>query len=177
MTDIIFAGFGGQGVLTTGQITAESAMRLGKNVTWYPSYGSQMRGGTANCTVKISDGDIASPYASELDMLVAMNVASVDKFQAALKPGALMMVDAGDVPENYPIRDDITCVRVPVNDVAHECGNPKGANLVMLGTMTNYTDLFPSVDKLVELVDEYFMHKKGKTFPKNADCIRAGAKY
>lgn len=176
MTDIIFAGFGGQGVLTTGQITAESAMRLDKNVTWYPSYGSQMRGGTANCTVKIADGEIASPYATELDILVAMNVASVDKFMAQIKPGGLLMVDSGDVPESYPIRDDIEYIRVPVTDVAKECDNPRGANLVMLGTMANHTDLFPSVDKLVELVDVFF-EKKGKTNPKNADCVRAGAKY
>lgn len=174
MTDIIFAGFGGQGILTTGMITAESAMRLDKNVTWYPSYGSQMRGGTANCTVKISDGEIASPYASTLDILVAMNVASVDKFQGNLKPGALMLVDSGAVPDNYPIRDDIKVVRVPVTDIAKDCDNPRGANLVMLGTMAGHTDLFPSVDKLVSLVDTFF-EKKGKTNPKNAECVKAGA--
>ena len=176
MKEIIFSGFGGQGILTTGQITAESAMRLDKNVTWYPSYGSQMRGGTANCTVKVNDGEIASPYASSLDILVAMNVASVEKFQGKLKEGGLLLVDSGDVPENYPVREDIEVVRVPVNDVARECGNPRGANLVMLGTLASHTDLFPSVDKLVELVDTFF-EKKGKTNPKNADCVRAGAKF
>ncbi len=95
MTGMIFSGFGGQGILTTGMIAAEAGMKLGMNVTWYPSYGSQMRGGTANCNVKLDARPIASPYVKSIDILCAMNVASVDKFQENMKPGALLLVDAG----------------------------------------------------------------------------------
>lgn len=173
MTGIIFSGFGGQGILTTGMIAAEAGMKLGMDVTWYPSYGSQMRGGTANCNVKLDTKSIASPYVKEIDILCAMNVASVDKFQGHMKPGALMLVDAGAVPESYPVRDDVRVVRVPVGDIANDCGNPKGANLVMLGAIAGNTDLF-AVEKLAELVDEFFA-KKGKTNPKNKLCLLAGA--
>lgn len=173
MTGIIFSGFGGQGILTTGMIAAEAGMKLGMNVTWYPSYGSQMRGGTANCNVKLDTKPIASPYVKSIDILCAMNGASVDKFQGNMKPGALLLVDAGAVPENYPIRDDVKVVRVPVGDIANECENPKGANLVMLGAIAAHTDLFDA-ETLAKLVDEFF-EKKGKTNPKNRLCLLAGA--
>ena len=173
MTGIIFSGFGGQGILTTGMIAAEAGMKLGMNVTWYPSYGSQMRGGTANCNVKLDTKAIASPYVKAIDILCAMNVASVDKFMPQMKPGALLLVDAGAVPVDYPVRDDIKVVRVPVGDIANDCGNPKGANLVMLGAIAGNSDLF-EVEKLAELVDEFFA-KKGKTNPKNKMCLIAGA--
>ena len=173
MTGMIFSGFGGQGILTTGMIAAEAGMKLGMNVTWYPSYGSQMRGGTANCSVKLDTKAIASPYVKEIDILCAMNVASVDKFQGQMKPGALMLVDAGSVPEDYPIREDVKVIRVPVGDIANACGNPKGANLVMLGAIAANTDLF-SAEKLSQLVDAFF-EKKGKVNPKNKLCLLAGA--
>ncbi len=173
MTGIIFSGFGGQGILTTGMIAAEAGMKLGMYVTWYPSYGSQMRGGTANCSVKLDTKEIASPYVKEIDVLCAMNVASVDKFQDHMRPGGLLLVDAGAVPDSYPLRKDVQIVRVPVADIAHRCENPKGANLVMLGAIASHTDLF-EIEKLAELVDEFFA-KKGKNNPKNKLCLLEGA--
>lgn len=173
MTGIIFSGFGGQGILTTGMIAAEAGMKLGMNVTWYPSYGSQMRGGTANCNVKLDTKAIASPYVKQIDILCAMNVASVEKFAGNMKPGALLLVDAGAVPADYPIREDVKVVRVPVAEIANNCQNPKGANLVMLGAIAAHTDLF-EVETLANLVDEFFA-KKGKTNPKNKMCLLAGA--
>ena len=174
MTGMIFSGFGGQGILTTGMIAAEAGMKLGMHVTWYPSYGSQMRGGTANCSVKLDTKDIASPYVKEIDILCAMNASSVDKFQGHMRPGALLLVDARAVPESHPMREDVQVVRVPVAEIANECENPKGANLAMLGAIAAHTDLF-EVETLAKLVDEFFA-KKGKTNPKNKLCLLAGAK-
>ena len=101
------------------------------------------------------------------------NIIDLDKFQENMKPGALLLVDAGAVPESYPIRNDVKVVRVPVGDIANECENPKGANLVMLGAIAAHTDLFDA-ETLAKLVDEFF-EKKGKTNPKNRLCLLAGA--
>ncbi len=174
MTEIICAGFGGQGVLTTGLIIAHSAMMLGREVTWYPSYGSEMRGGTANCTVKVNDGPIASPYSKAPDIVCALNAPAVDKFEGSIKPGGWLFVNDSLVPHDREYRSDINVVRVPMSEVAIECGNPKGANLVLLGAVAAHTGLF-KLDELDEQVTEYFA-RKGKINPKNSDCLHAGAK-
>ena len=102
-----------------------------------------------------------------------MNTPSVDSFQGELKPGAVMFVDSGVVPEDYPIRDDIKVVRVPVNEIANKAGNPRGANLVMLGAMAAHTDIF-TVDEIVKAVEKFFK-KKGIDNPKNMECLKLGA--
>lgn len=173
MVEIICAGFGGQGVLTTGLIIAHSAMMLGKEVTWYPSYGSEMRGGTANCTVKISDGKIASPCTKKPDILCALNAPAVDKFENSIKPSGYLFVNDSLVDPHRSYRSDIHVVRVPMSEIAIRLGNPKGANLVMLGAVAQHTGIF-TLDELEEQVAHYFA-KKGKVNPKNADCLRAGA--
>ena len=173
VVEIRFAGSGGQGILTTGMVCATAAMNLGKNVTWYPSYGAEMRGGTANCSVKIGDEEIDSPYLKHVDILCAMNAPSVTTFQKEMKPGAIMFVDAGSVGEEIELREDIKVVRVPVNQIARSAGNPRGANLVMLGAMAAHTDLF-TIDEIVVAVENYFK-KKGIDNPKNLDCLKLGA--
>lgn len=173
MTEIICAGFGGQGVLTTGLIIAHSAMMLGNEVTWYPSYGSEMRGGTANCTIKINKGKIASPVSRHPDIVCALNAPAVDKFEASLKNGGYLFVNASLVEEERRYREDIKVVRVPMSEVAISLENPKGANLVLLGAVAAHTGIF-KLDDLDEQVTEYFAHK-GKVNPKNSDCLRAGA--
>ena len=174
MTEIICAGFGGQGVLTTGLIIAHSAMMLGLEVTWYPSYGSEMRGGTANCTIKVNEGPIASPYSKAPDIVCALNAPAVDKFEASIKPGGWLFVNDSLVDKDRVYREDINVVRVPMSEVAIECGNPKGANLVLLGAVAAHTGLF-KLDELDEQVTEYFA-RKGKINPKNSDCLHAGAR-
>lgn len=173
MTEIICAGFGGQGVLTTGMILAHAAMMLGREITWYPSYGSEMRGGTANCTIKIDDQEIASPYSKHPDIVCALNAPAIDKFESAMKPGGYLFVNTSLVTEKRNYRDDINVVEVPMTEVAAKCENPKGANLVLLGAVAAHTGLF-EVDELDRLVTEYFA-KKGKNNPKNSVCLRAGA--
>lgn len=174
MTEIICAGFGGQGVLTTGLIIAHSAMMLGREVTWYPSYGSEMRGGTANCTIKVNEGPIASPYSKAPDIVCALNAPAVDKFESSIKPGGWLFVNDSLVDKDRVYREDINVVRVPMSEVAIECGNPKGANLVLLGAVAAHTGLF-KLDELDEQVTEYFA-RKGKINPKNSDCLHAGAR-
>ena len=173
MTEMIFAGFGGQGILTTGIIAATAGMKLGYEVTWYPSYGAQMRGGTANCSVKFDTKPIASPYVKKIDILCAMNEPSIEKFQANMKTDGLLLADSGTIPDNLAFRDDIKVIMVPVTKIADECGNPRGANLVMLGAIAAHTDLF-NLDELERIVDDFFA-KKGKVNPKNVLCLRKGA--
>lgn len=171
--EIICAGFGGQGILTAGMILINAGMEQDKNVLFYPSYGSEMRGGTANCTVKISKKLIASPNSRQPDILLTMNTPAVDKFEAKLKPGGLLLVNSSIVPEDRTYRDDITVVKVPATDIAAEV-NPKGANLVMLGALAANSDLF-SVEYLEEAIVSFFEKKgKGKFNEKNVACYRRG---
>ena len=171
MTEIICSGFGGQGVLVAGMILADAGMEDGKNVTWYPSYGSEMRGGTANCNIKISEEEIPSPYCHQLDILYTLNDAAIDKFESSLRPGGLLLVNSSLVHERE-YRDDIQVVKVPMTEIAAEYENPKGANIVMMGAMAANSDLFTE-DDLERLTNEFF-EKKGKINPKNGLCFRAG---
>lgn len=132
---IFIAGFGGQGVLLIGQMLAYAAMHEGKEVTWMPSYGPEMRGGTANCTVCISDDRIASPLITECDVLVAMNGPSLEKFESMLVPGGDLYINSSFVSQK-PTRDDINVHYVDCNMIAEEeVGNAKAANMVMLGAI------------------------------------------
>ena len=172
--EMICAGFGGQGVLTAGMILINAGMELDKNVLFYPSYGSEMRGGTANCTVKISDGLIASPISKNPDILLTMNTPAIDKFEDQLKPGGLLLVNSSIVPEDRTYRDDIKVVKIPATDIAMEVNNPKGANLVMLGALAANSGLF-TVDYLEKAIVSFFEKKgKGKFNEKNVACYRRG---
>ena len=175
MVEIICSGFGGQGVLTAGLIIADAGMENGKHVTWYPSYGSEMRGGTTNCNVKVSDGEIASPYCGNgtVDILFTLNSAAIDKFEHMLRPGGLLLVNSSLVKQERAYREDVTVVRVPANDVAAEENNPQGVNLVMLGAMAYASKDFDA-EQLCRDVNNYFFKKKKKEFPKNEACFRRG---
>ena len=132
---IMIAGFGGQGVLSVGLNIAEAAMLEGKNVTYLPSYGAEVRGGTANCTVAISDEEIASPVASSPEFIIAMNQPSALKFQHHVQSGGLFFLNSSLV-EAEILRGDIEVIRVPANEIAEELGSPRAANMVMLGAFT-----------------------------------------
>ena len=174
MKEIICAGFGGQGVLVAGMIIIYAGMGEGKQVTWFPSYGAEMRGGTANCTVKISDKLIASPISKKPDILFTMNTPAIDKFEERLKPGGLLLVNSSIVPDDRKYRDDITVVKVPATDIAAEVKNPKGANLVMLGALAAHSDLF-SIEYMESAIVSFFEKKgKGKFNEKNVACYRRG---
>lgn len=142
----IFAGFGGQGVLSMGLILAQAAMLEGKNVTYLPSYGAEVRGGTANCTIAISDEDIASPIASSPEFIIVMNQPSLVRFQNLLQSGGLLFINSSLI-ETKIIRGDIDTISVPANNIAEDLGNPKSTNMVMLGVFTRKSNLvtFPSI--------------------------------
>ena len=172
MAEIICAGFGGQGVLVVGMIITYAGMDEGKNVTWFPSYGAEMRGGTANCTVKINKDEIASPYSKKLDILIALNEVSINKFENQLKPGGTLVVNSSLVSENRDYRDDINVVKVDATNIANELDNPRGMNIVALGAMAKSTGLFDT-EYLKKSIDKFFADK-GKVNPKNALCFDRG---
>lgn len=171
---IVCAGFGGQGVLTAGMLLASVAYTNKMKITWFPSYGAEMRGGTANCTVKISDSNIGSPMSSSLDIALTMNEPAIDKFEGNVKPGGYLFVNSTIVNPDRKYREDINVVKVPATNIATEVGNDKGANLVMLGAVIKKTGIFDE-KTFEDGVCTYFEDKgKGKYNAKNLDALRSG---
>ena len=172
MADIIMAGFGGQGVLTAGKILIDVAARAGKNVSWTSSYGAEMRGGTASCSVVISDEEIGSPYPTKLDILLAMNEPSFDKFIGQMREGGIVIANTSLISEkSYP--ENVQVFGIDATDIANSLDNGRAANIVMLGAMMKASGLL-DVDAFGEGLDAYF-GKKGKINPKNSECYRIGA--
>jgi len=174
MTKMIFAGYGGQGVLVLGEIVATIAMHKGKEVTWMPSYGPEMRGGTANCSVIVSDTIIGSPIVqSDIDILVAMNVASVNKFLPRVKPGGLVLVNSTIVTEKIT-RTDIDVVEIDATNIAGEVGNLRVANMVMLAGFLKKTDLF-TLDDITQVLKQRFAGARSQDLiPLNIRAIEIG---
>lgn len=140
--EVIFAGFGGQGVLFAGQLMAYAAMMDGKKVAWVPSYGPEMRGGTAFAAVMISDDDIGSLVTTHPTVAVVMNPPSLDKYEEAVRPGGLLVINRSLI--DRPVkRQDITIINVPANEIAIELGNDRLANMVVLGAVVAATGLVP----------------------------------
>ena len=168
----IFAGFGGQGMLLIGKFTAMACMLDGKHVSWLPSYGPEMRGGTANCSVIVSDEEVASPLVDKADVVVAMNLPSLDKFEGKVKPGGLLVINSSII-DRKSVRDDITVVYCDANGIAEQVGNPKGANVAMLGAMMAKADIV-SVDKMVEAIRIELGERKLKFLEGNKKALLAG---
>ena len=168
----IFAGFGGQGMLLIGKFTAMACMLDGKHVSWLPSYGPEMRGGTANCSVIVSDEEVASPLVDKADVVVAMNLPSLDKFESKVKPGGLLVVNSSII-ERKSVRDDITVVYCDANGIPEQVGNPKGANVAILGAMMAKADIV-SVDKMVEAIRIELGERKLKFLEGNKKALMAG---
>jgi 2-oxoglutarate ferredoxin oxidoreductase subunit gamma len=139
-TDVIMSGFGGQGLMIIGKLLAAAGLAEGKEVTWLPSYGPEMRGGTANCTVVVGDEPIGSPLSSSPRAAVVMNRPSLDKFGAKVRPGGVLVVNSSLIPLSAG-RDDITEFRIRADDIATEEGSRKSANLVVLGALLGLTDI------------------------------------
>lgn len=130
--EIILAGFGGQGVLLIGKLLAYAGMKAGLEVTWMPAYGPEMRGGTCNCTVVLSEQQVGSPVSQQPHAAIVLNMQSIDKFEPLVRPGGLLVINTTLI-NRPPRRTDITNVLVPANQIAHEAGNGKAANMVALG--------------------------------------------
>jgi len=139
---VVFAGFGGQGVLLAGRILARAAMDAGLEVTWLPSYGPEMRGGTANCTVVLSDEPIGSPIVETPDVLLAMNGPSLDRFEPRVAKGGTVIVNSSLI-NRASERNDLRTVPLPANDLARELGETRVANMVALGAVVRALELLP----------------------------------
>jgi 2-oxoglutarate ferredoxin oxidoreductase subunit gamma len=138
--ELICSGFGGQGSLTIGKFLAKAGMQEGKKVSWLPSYGPEMRGGTANVSTVISDKPIASPLVTHPDILIALNQPSVDKFGPLIKKGGLMIANEDMCPRKLE-RDDIEVIYAPMNTIANEIGSAKVLNMVAIGVVIGKTNL------------------------------------
>ncbi|MBQ3112197.1 MAG: 2-oxoacid:acceptor oxidoreductase family protein [Firmicutes bacterium] len=172
LQEIIFAGFGGQGVLLMGQILSLGALEQGNEVSWLPSYGPEMRGGTANCSVVISDTPIGSPLVLKPNSAVVMNQPSMEKFEDAITPGGVMLVNSSIIPLKAH-REDITTHYVPCNAIAEELGNAKVANVVMLGAYIGATGAV-SFDAVMAAIRAKFAGKKAALIEINEKALRAG---
>ena len=167
----IFAGFGGQGVLSMGLNLARAAMLEGKNVTYLPSYGAEVRGGTANCTVAVSDEEIASPVASSPDFIVAMNQPSLVRFQNQIQSGGVLFINSSLIEAEIS-RGDIDIVRVPANSIAEKLGSPRSANMVMMGAFTKKSSIV-SVSSVIEGLKSALKDKQ-KLIAINEKALMAG---
>ncbi len=170
-SEVMFAGFGGQGILLSGKILAHAAMEEGYEVAWIPSYGPEMRGGTAYCLVVISDRPIGSPIIKNPKHLVAMNRPSLDKFANAIKPGGVILTNASLIPGDSG-RSDVDELRVPAGDIAAEAGSPKAANIVALSAFVARSGLV-SLDTLRHCVEDEFS-KRPNLIPLNLKAMEAG---
>ena len=171
--EIMIAGFGGQGVMAIGKTLAEAGMKENKDVCWLPSYGPEMRGGTANCSVVLTDDAIVSPIVLEPTELIAMNLPSLLKFEPTVKAGGTIFVNSSIITEKVT-RDDVRAVYVPCLDIANELGNAKVANMVMLGA---YIEAMGNlgVETIKEMLVHMFTGPKAKLVDLNIEALRRGA--
>jgi len=172
-SEVMFAGFGGQGVLLSGKILAEAAMEKQLEVAWVPSYGPEMRGGTAYCTVVISDRPISSPIIRNPMHLVAMNRPSLEKFAKMVKPGGVILVNSSLIPINSG-RNDVDELRVPVMDIATNLGDVRSANIVALGAFVARSKII-DFELLRQMVQKEFGRKE-KLIKINLAAIEEGRK-
>jgi 2-oxoglutarate ferredoxin oxidoreductase subunit gamma len=172
-SEVMFAGFGGQGILSGAKILAHAAMEEGLEVAWVPSYGPEMRGGTAYCTVVVSDRLIGSPIIRHPMHLVAMNRPSLEKFAPMVKPGGVILVNSTLISIGSG-RDDVDELRVPVNDIAVKLGSVRSANIIALAAFVARTKIV-AIDTLRTCVKQEFA-KKEKIIPLNLAAVDAGQK-
>lgn len=174
--DLIVAGFGGQGVLAIGNLLAYAAMKEGRHVTFLPTYGVEMRGGTANCTVVISSKEIGSPIVQRPHAVISMNLPSLLKYGLRVLPDGLLMVNSSLIDLKEVTRNDVDLLIVPVNDIANQNGNPKLANMIALGAFVEKTKLV-GMSSVFESLEKVFDERYHGLIPSNIKAIQIGADY
>ena len=174
--DIIMAGFGGQGVLVIGNLLAYAAMKEGRHVTYLPTYGVEMRGGTANCTIVISSQEIGSPIVGKPHAAIVMNLPSLIKYEPQVFPNGLLLINTSLIDLKQTSRNDIELLPVPANEIAIKNGNPKLANMVALGAFIEKTKLVQMIS-LFESFEKVLDEKYHSLIPYNIEAIRIGAEY
>jgi len=174
---VIMAGFGGQGVVSGGILLAYSGMVDGKQVTFFPAYGAEMRGGTANCSVVISSEEIASPVVAFPDSVLVLNEPSLAKFEPTLRSGGILLLNSSLV-ESRSKRDDIETIEIPANDIAEEIGNIKCVNMVMIGAYAQKTGAIDleavknSVKKVYVRANEKILEMNRKAIDRGAELVK-----
>ena len=175
MDKIVLAGFGGQGVMFVGKILAYAGLVDEREVCWIPSYGPEMRGGTANCAVIVADEEIHSPVVEQADCGIVLNQPSYDRFLLRIKPGGTLVVNSSII-DLAKTRDDITILRVPASDIANELGAPNIANMVCLGALLPKLKLtdYHSVEKAMDAV---VGKKKPELYEVNLAAVKKGSEF
>jgi 2-oxoglutarate ferredoxin oxidoreductase subunit gamma len=171
--EIVFSGFGGQGSLFAGQLLAYAALEAGKHVTWIPSYGPEMRGGTAHCTVVVSDEPIGSPLVKRPGAVVALNQPSFEKYEPLVRPGGVMIYNSSLI-ELKPQRTDIHYAAVPGNAIAEALGNVRQANVALLGALLAATGALP-LEAVEAALDAHLPERQRKYLESNKTALRRGA--
>lgn len=171
--EVIISGFGGQGVIKAGVLLATAAMHEGKHCTHFPSYGAEMRGGTANCSVIVSSDEIASPVITNPDTAIVLNEPSMDKFEPRLKKGGLLIYNSSLIPRK-PKRDNITAIAVPANDIAEKLGTVKCANMTVLGAYIAQTGAV-TLDSIKSTLTAVFYKLKQDLINTNKTALDEGA--
>ena len=171
-TEVLMAGFGGQGMLLAGKVLAQASMEIGREVSWLPSYGPEMRGGTANVIVCIASKPIGSPLTGSPRGLVAMNLPSLEKFAPKVKPGGVIVVNQSLIDKD-PHRHDCTVIKVPARELAQRAGSARAANFVMLGAYVGATGVVPP-DAIERAIVEEFEGDKNQFLASSVAAFRAG---
>ena len=174
ISELIVAGFGGQGALLIGQLITYAGMIEDRQVSWLPSYGPEMRGGTANCSVIVSNDPVGSPVVTEADNVIVLNRPSLDKFEKVIKPGGKLFINASFIDKKAE-RDDIDVYYIQANDAAKELGNAKVANIVMLGAYIAATKVV-SKQSIINAVEYMLGKKKSHLIPINEQAFDVGAR-
>lgn len=173
--EVVIAGFGGQGVLFAGQILAFAAMDLGKEVTWMPSYGPEMRGGTANCTVIVADEEIGSPLVRNPQAAIVMNLPSFDKYEPAVTPGGVLIVNSSLVNRGAR-RTDIDVLLIPAQEIAELIGNRRLTNIVMLGALLQKVPILP-LEAVEQALENHLPERHRRLLPSNLQALKQGAAF
>ncbi len=172
-TEIVISGFGGQGALFAGQLLSYTALDKNLQVTWFPSYGPEMRGGTAHCTVIISDDEIGSPVVRNPNAAIVMNLPSLDKYEPLVETGGVLVVNTSLV-DRIPTREDLIVVLVPANEIAEELGEKRLANLVMLGALLEHLDVL-SVEEVGASLGVHIPEHRRNLLEGNFKALKRGA--
>lgn len=169
---VIMSGFGGQGVIKAGILLAYAGMIDGKQVTFFPAYGAEMRGGTANCSVVISSDEVTSPVVPRPDTVIIMNQPSLTRFEPTVKPGGLLLINSSLVSQD-PKRKDVEVVKIPANDIAEKIGTIKIANMVMVGAYIKKTSAV-KLDSVINSLSKVFTRAKKDILKKNEEALKKG---
>jgi len=174
--ELIIAGFGGQGIMLAGKLLAQTAMRCGKEVTYMPSYGAEVRGGTANCMLVIADNVIACPVVGQPNSLIIMNKASLTKFTPLLNKNGLLILNSSLIDIEPEVDSSVEIIRLPADELAVELGSIKAANMVALGAYLQAKGFF-EIESAIEALPDILAKRYHKTLPLNSNALRKGAAF